>query len=290
MYPYYKWAVHTDGTTRRKCPTVVASGPTTENCSDTVHTIGYDSGNTLCTTLATASRCHGLVFFGPGTNISTLVTGADIGVSTAGNPDIRCVGQQRELSTAQCYNGTLTQSDSKVIYVMGKITVASGAVQGTVVLHGDGPGSSTNDFGLTGQSQVTTHPCPAGSPAPSPGCGYPLAILGYNPNEAEPTVATGQSMQLDLSNNGGAVVSGLIYTGGTADFSPLTVNGGLIGHDMNITNTASRITYNETYGNAAPPPAFTNPTGGSSVQMFPATWVHCTYYANESSGAPTPCS
>jgi hypothetical protein len=31
------------------------------------------------------------------------------------------------------------------------------------------------------------------------------------------------------------------------------------------------------------------PTDGAGVRLFPATWVHCTYYANEVSG-PTPCS
>ena len=94
----------------------------------------------------------------------------------------------------------------------------------------------------------------------SPYCGYPLAILAYNPNEAAPTTAVGQTIQLDLSNST-SLVSGLIYSGGTADFSPLTVDGGLIAWDVNVTNTASRITYNPTYGNAAPPPAFTMPSG-----------------------------
>ena len=86
-----------------------------------------------------------------------------------------------------------------------------------------------------------------------------------------------------------STVHGLIFSGGTADFNPLTVDGGLIAWDVNVTNTASRITYNPTFGNAAPPPAFTMPTDGSGVQIYPATWVHCTYYSSETS-APTPCT
>src|SRR5262249_33923363 len=155
--------------------------------------------------------------------------------TTGGSPDIRCVGQQREDSTANCYSSTITQSDSLVLYVLGKVSISSGAVQGTVVLHGNGVsgGGSNSDFGLQGSSQVITHACVAGSPAPSPGCGYPVAILGYDPNnppDPVPTTAAGQTIKLDLSNSGsGTGISGLIYTGGTADFSPLTLNGGLIG-------------------------------------------------------------
>jgi hypothetical protein len=176
-----------------------------------------------------------------------------------------------------------------VLYVMGKVTLSAGVVQGTVVLHGDG--TSSTDFGLQGQSQVTTHPCHAGLPAPSPGCGYPLAILAYDPNnppDPVPTTATGQTIHLDLSNSSPTtIVSGLIYTGGTADFSPLTVNGGLVGWDVNITNTSTRVVYNPTYGNAAPPPGF-NVGEGGIVTLFPATWVHCADYQNDFSG-PNPC-
>jgi Tfp pilus assembly protein PilX len=288
IYPYYKWAVHTAAPTRVSCLQIPASGNNygSNNCSSS-GTIGLDLTNAMCTTVATASKCHGLVFFGPP---SALATGADITVrTTGGSPDITCVGQQKEDSSANCYNSTLSQSDSLVLYVMGKITISSGAVQGTVVLHGDG--TSSTDFGLQGQSQVTTHPCVAGSPAPSPGCGYPLAILAYDPNnppDPVPTTAVGQSIHLDLSNSSpSTVVSGLIYTGGTADFSPLTVNGGLIGWDVNITNTSTRVVYNPTYGNAAPPPGFTVGEGGI-VTMFPATWVHCADYQNDFAGA-TPC-
>jgi Tfp pilus assembly protein PilX len=290
IYPYYNLAIHTAAPERVNCFRIVATGYGSSNCGGSGPsaggTIGLDKTNGTCTTVATASKCHGLVFFGPPP--SALATGADITVrTTGGGPDIRCVGYQRDNAAVNCYNSTLPQSDSVVLYVMGKVTISSGAVQGTVVLHGNG-GTGT-DFGLQGQSQVTTHgPCVGGVNT----CGYPLAILAYNPNyispDLAPTTALGQSIYLDLSNSSpDTVVSGLIYTGGTADFSPLTVNGGLIGWDVNITNTSTRVVYNPTYGNAAPPPGFTVGEGGI-VTMFPATWVHCADYENDWAG-PSPC-
>jgi hypothetical protein len=288
IYPYYKWAIKTAAPTREKCPAIPETGngyATTDPCGSSIGTFAWTPGVTPCDT--TPSKCHGLVFFGPGENLGN---GAIIEVRQSGG-HIGCVGQQKELPAADCYSAALTASDSKVIYVMGRITISTGAVQGTVVVHSDGPGGVAIDFALLGQSQVTTHPCPAGSPSPSRDCGYPLAILAYNPSEPAPTVATGQSMHLVLSNSSPKTwVSGLIYTGGTAHVSPLTVNGGLIGHRVEISSTATRITYDPTYGNAPPPSGFKLPADGSSgVVLYPATWVHCTYYANET-GGPSPCS
>jgi len=282
IYPYYQWAVHQDAPTRKNCLGITAtgSGYGTDNCDASTHTIGYDATNGLCTTLATASLCHGMVFFGPGLSTTSLATGADITIGTSGASDAECMGTYT--GDANCPGS----NSSVVVYVMGKVTIANNVgVNGTVVLHGNGVGGpAQTDFGLTGTNQVTTRQCTGGLNT----CGYPLAILAYNPNEAAPTTAVGQTIQLDLSNST-SLVHGLIYTGGTADFSPLTVDGGLIGWDVNVTNTASRITYNPTFGNAAPPPAFTMPTDGAGVQIYPATWVHCTYYSNDTS-APTPCT
>jgi hypothetical protein len=290
IYPYYHWAIRTAAPTRTTCRAILATGYGTDECDSSLNmgTFAWTPDDPKCDDKP--SKCHGLVFFGPGQNPGFLGNKANIEVRTSGG-HIGCVGGQKELPAADCYNAVLSESDSKVIYVMGTITIRGGAVQGTVVVHGDGPGGLPIAFALQGQSQVTTHPCPAGSPLPSPGCGYPLAILAYNPSEPAPTVVTGQSMHLELSNSSlRTLVSGLIYTGGTAHVSPLTVNGGLIGHDVNIETTSTRMTYDPTYGNAAPPPGFETSTGGSSsVLMYPATWVHCTYYANETDG-PSPCS
>jgi hypothetical protein len=300
IYPYYTWALHEAAPTRQHCKTVVTggSGYGTDNCSAAAPgTLPWDATNATC--IATPSKCHGSVFFGPGTSAAALATGADISFGTANPDDAGCVGMQKDTSGDPCYDSTIAADSSVAVYVMGKVTVKNNVgVHGTLILHGNGVagGGSNTDFGLTGTNRLKTHPCVAGSPSPTPGCGYPLAILAYNPNEPAPTTATGQTIQLDLSNST-SLVSGLIYTGGTADFSPLTLDGGLIGWDVNITNTATRITYNSTYGNAAPPPAFTAPPSGSGggLAMFPASWVHCTNYVNSTTvtsdyGGPTPCN
>ena len=296
IYPYYQWALHQPAPTRVWCPHIqtTSGGYGTDPCGSSTGTLAWDPTNGTC--IATPQKCHGMVFFGPGTSTSNLATEADVDFGTSGASEAGCMGTQNDSSSRPCY--VLASPDSSVVvYVMGKMTITNNVeVNGTVVLHGNGAagGGSNKDFGLTGTNMITTRPCNGLAVVPdlagtaSPYCGYPLAILAYNPNEAAPTIATGQTIQLDLSNST-SLVHGLIFTGGTADFSPLTVDGGLIGHDVNITNTASRITYNPIYGNAAPPPAFTTVTDGSGVQLYPATWVHCTYYASQTA-APTPCS
>jgi Tfp pilus assembly protein PilX len=289
IYPYYLWALKTPAPTREVCARVIATGYGTNDCGPGVGTIAFNAADLTCTTSA-PGRCHGMVFFGPGTSSSALATGADVTIGTSGIAHAGCLGTQNDSSSRPCYDGGAPDS-SVVVYVMGKATITNNVeVNGTVVLHGNeaAGGGANRDFGLTGTNRVTTRPCLVGSPAPSPGCGYPLALLGYNPNEVAPTTATGQTLVLDLSNST-SLITGLIYSGGTADFNPLTVDGGLIAWDVNITNTASRITYNPTYGNAAPPPAFITPTDGSGILMYPATWVRCTNYQNDFSG-PTPCS
>jgi Tfp pilus assembly protein PilX len=291
IYPYYEWALRQAAPTRTWCPLITSGGYGAELCSGPGElsppgTLAMDLGNSVCTDPLTASKCHGMVFFGPGTGFLALAEQADVSVGGTGGVQAGCMGTRSGSTVCPGSNSSV------VVYVMGKLTITNNVeINGTVVLHGNhvAGGGTNRDFGLTGTNRTTTHPCtgiPAGTA--SPGCGYPLAILAYNPNETPPTTATGQTIWLDLSN-ATSLVSGLIYTGGTADFNPLTVDGGLIGWDVNITNTSSRITYNPTYGNAAPPPFFSTPTDGAGVLMFPATWVHCTYYADET-GGPTPCS
>src|SRR5262249_25663232 len=140
-----------------------------------------------------------------------------------------------------------------------------------------------------GTVQLVTHgPCLVGG---VPVCGYPLAILAYNPNEAVPTTAVGQTIELSLSDST-AIVRGIIFTGGTASFGPINVDGGMMGWDVNIGNTSTRITYNSTYSNASPPPGFSSATDPTAtVSLYPATWVHCVDYGVTATlyNGPTPC-
>ena len=282
IYPYYKWALSTPAPTRVVCYSIVSSGTGygTNQCSSTVHTQAWDPSDPTCTNVVTAARCHGMVFFGRGTSAANLMTRADVSFA---NPveDAGCMGTQNQDPGANCYD-PLNPSSTGVVYVMGKVTIKNNVdVHGTLVLHGDGQtGGSNKDLGLTGTSRIITHKCAANT------CGYPLAILGYNPNEPPPTTS-GQTITLDLSNNT-SFISGLIYTAGTADFHPLTVDGGIIAWNVQVNNASFRLTYNETYGNDAPPPGFNTPTTTTVVVRAPSTWVHCTDYANDFTG-PTPC-
>ncbi|HSE94268.1 MAG TPA: hypothetical protein VLD61_00160, partial [Methylomirabilota bacterium] len=94
----------------------------------------------------------------------------------------------------------------------------------------------------------------------------------------------GQSIILDLSN-ATSLISGIIFTGGGAEFNPVSVDGGLIGWDVDIGNAATRIVYNSQYGNDSPPPGFTTPGGTELVTLVRPTWIHCRTYADQSSGA-----
>jgi hypothetical protein len=147
---------------------------------------------------------------------------------------------------------------------------------------------------LTGTNRVKTFkPCTNPSLAGfSPGCGYPLAILAYNPPDnaaadspGPPT--SGQSIVLDLSD-ATTLISGIIYTGGESEFGPINVDGGIIGWDVSIENTATRIVYNSQYGNDAPPPAFTTPGSTEFVTLVRPTWIHCRTYGDQWDG-PTSC-
>lgn len=292
IYPYYTWALHTPAPTRTDC---MAGNCQTLPPATPAGTLAWNTGNATCTNILTASKCHGMVFFGPALNVAN---GADISFGTGGGDQAGCMGTQGEDAGRPCY--AAGANSSVTVYVMGKVTVKNNVeINGTLVLHGNGvAGSGANkDLGLTGTNRITTNPCTGGSP--SPGCGYPLAILAFDPYppggpppnaaaDPAPTTAAGQSIFLDISNST-TLIKGIVYTGGTADFNPITVNGSIMGWDVNVNNAATAITYNSTYGNAAPPPGFSTVGGGSFPAVVRQSWIHCRDYSDDSSG-PTACS
>jgi hypothetical protein len=310
IYPYFQWALQTAAPTRRDCMAgacqTPVSDPTFPGGTIPAGTIAYDSSVTTCTTSATASKCHGMVFFGPGIGSNpaqSLAIGADVSLGTSPSDNAGCMGtttdprnDMRDPSSPPppCPGG---QNSTVVVYVMGKLTIKNNVgVNGTVVLHGNGTdsGGSSKDLSLTGTNRVKTFkPCTNPSLAGfSPGCGYPLAILAYNPPDnaaadspGPPT--SGQSIVLDLSD-ATTLISGIIYTGGESEFGPINVDGGIIGWDVSIENTATRIVYNSQYGNDAPPPAFTTPGSTEFVTLVRPTWIHCRTYGDQWDG-PTAC-
>jgi len=281
IFPYYEWALKTPAPTRRDC---MGGDCQTQPGGTPAGTLPWTSdplNPNFATCAANPSKCHGMVFFGTAANRAN---GADVSFGTA------------PVNTA----GTMGSAGSSVtVYVMGKASVGNAVqIYGTLVLHGNGvPGSTgpNRDLTLSGTNQITTAAtCNPVGLTPSPGCGYPLAILAYNPPGNDPDdpapghPTPGQSIHLDISN-ATSQINGIVFSGGTVDFNPITVNGSIVGYDINVNNAATSITYNETYGNAAPPPGFSTPSGTTSVTYARSGWMHCATYSDDS-GGPTACN
>jgi hypothetical protein len=152
------------------------------------------------------------------------------------------------------------------LYVTGRVRMQSqvGTLLGTIILHGDADGD-TGDLDLAGPHTITTQ-----GPACST-CAYPLAILAYNPNEPAPS---GQSVFLNISNNN-VVTNGVVYTGGRVDFGPNTVNGPIVGYQVNANNAATEFTYNPAYEPFVPPPGFSTPAVTLPSIIARGTWLQC---------------
>jgi hypothetical protein len=150
------------------------------------------------------------------------------------------------------------------LYVTGRVRMQSqvGTVLGTIVVHGDAIGA-TGDLDLAGPHTITTQ-----GPA-CPSCAYPLAILAYNPNEPSPP---GQTVFLNISNNN-IVITGVVYTGGRVDFGPNTVNGSVLGYQVNANNAATEFHY--VAYDPLPPPGFSTPALNLPSVIARGTWLQC---------------
>jgi hypothetical protein len=156
------------------------------------------------------------------------------------------------------------------LYVTGKVTFKNsvGTVNGTIIFHGGadpGQGGAQTDLSFDGPHTVQT----VGGCLPN--CAYPLVILGYNPNEPPPP---DQTLFLDISNNG-VQITGVLYTGGTVDFGPNTIDGSILGQTVNANNAATEFTYTSTYENYVPPPGFDSPALSLPSVVARGTWIQC---------------
>jgi hypothetical protein len=71
---------------------------------------------------------------------------------------------------------------------------------------------------------------------------------------------------------------------GTISFNPINVNGSSVGFGIDLQATSSTYQYIPDYGIASPPPSF--PPGASdTVVLTPKTFIVCSNYNDDSSGA-----
>lgn len=223
----------------------------------------------------------GMVF--PGT-VGNPLHGADIKIGSVGGAVFRCAGDHLGGNHPGCPG---VANVGVIVYVMGKVELANnGEVNGTLVVHGNGnPGTTGKniDINITGRGGLWAIPTPTGCPTPA-SCGYPLALLIYDPSQA----ALPQNTYADISN-ANSEIHGIVYSAGEVAFNPITVDGGVVAYKSYLSNAASSITYNPTYGNAAPPPGFSTVGGGSFPAVARYSWIHCRDYSDETSG-PTACN
>jgi hypothetical protein len=223
-----------------------------------------------------------MVFYGcsgPTCTGSPLLHNAAITISNTGGSVFQCAGDHMGGNHPGCPGAT---NSGVVVYVMGKVSVANnGEVNGTVVVHGDGNGGITGpavDVGLSGHSGMwSISGCAT--------CGYPLALLIYDPSQA----TLPQNTAADLSNSN-SEIHGIVYSGGTVSFNPITIDGGVVAWTSYFGNAQSGATYNAAYGAAAPPPGFSPVQPGTQVFAFiRRTWSQCRTYSTTEATAPTSC-
>lgn len=170
--------------------------------------------------------------------------------------------------TMKIQGGPTLGSDAApaTVYVLGAVTVKSGInLKGTIVFHGDGT-NGTGDLDFQGPHTLT---------AVGPGCStcaYPLVILGYNPNEGPPSNTT--QPDFNLSNNN-VVFNGVVYSGGTVDLGPNTINGSVLAYKVNANNGATEYHYTPAYEPALPPPAFSTPAVTLPSVIAQGSWIQC---------------
>jgi hypothetical protein len=77
-------------------------------------------------------------------------------------------------------------TSAHTVYVMGRVKLKNSAeINGTLVIHGDGV-AGNDDFDFAGQSSIHTIPGCNTAQNGNPGCGYPLALMVYDPSQGAP--------------------------------------------------------------------------------------------------------
>jgi len=187
----------------------------------------------------------------------------------------------------------------------GVATIQSATVRGTLVVEGNASTSASwctgpnRDVALLNNGTLTTEAehreltalyALRGLP-PHRVYGYPLALVIYDPTLPYPTVSPTYAPQPTCADMGSSntLVNGMVYSGGHVQFNPISVNGSVVGFELQTQGGARAVmNYNVTYGNAAPPPGF--PAGaGNQVIVIRKSFIVCATYNDETGGA-TACN
>ena len=67
------------------------------------------------------------------------------------------------------------------------------------------------------------------------------------------------------------------------EFNAVSINGGVLGFEMQTQGGAASYSYNPTYGNAAPPPGFPVGSGNTAV-LVRKSFLVCVDYAADTAG------
>lgn len=171
------------------------------------------------------------------------------------------------------YSGTVNQTG-------GQVTIQSATFYGTLVVEGDGTSNCNGpnrDMKLKNNGVMTTA---------SNVYGYPLTLLIYDPQQPVPTAANPYAPQNTCADMGSSntLVNGMVYSGGHIEFNPISVNGTVLGFELQTQGGAgATYNYNPTYGNLAPPPGF--PVGpGNTVVLVRKSFIVCADYAADTTG------
>jgi Tfp pilus assembly protein PilX len=173
----------------------------------------------------------------------------------------------------------------------GQVTIQSATFSGTLVVEGDGSANCNgpnrdmklkNNGTMTTTQQNTTNGVAV--------YGYPLTLLIYDPQLPVPTAANPYAPQNTCADMGSSntLVNGIVYSGGHIEFNPISVNGTVLGFELQTQGGAgATYNYNPTYGDAAPPPGF--PIGnGNTVVLVRKSFLVCVDYAADTGGG-SPC-
>jgi Tfp pilus assembly protein PilX len=180
------------------------------------------------------------------------------------------------------YSGSVNQPG-------GKVTIQSATFYGTLVVEGDGQDSCSGnrDINLKNNGTMTTATTATTVIGGSrPVYGYPLTLLVYDPQLPVPTAANPYEPQKTCADlgAGNTLVNGIVYSGGAIEFNPISVNGSVLGFELQTQGGAqATYNYNPMYGNAAPPPGF--PVGsGNTVVLVRKSFLVCVDYAADTAG------